>query len=441
MKLTPQPLLSGRIPHVTTSSKRLISLSIWAMLCLILGTGGLLGAQLIWDPLNNGGNPPAGGNWDITTGNKVWAPGNVAWTQTSTTAPLNGATFGGADGTWAVSLDSGQIAVNNITINNSGYTFSGSPIFMAASDTLSVAAGKTVTINCNITGTANKFIYWALGSGATMNFAGNMVSGTEPHLVGPSDATFTLTGVNAPTQVYILGQVNLTSGSLTTSSAASIGYPDYEAAFTGTQSASGTLTVSGASTVFTANGNFLFLGRTFGSPAVGGQGTLTVNNGTVNVGSAANKNLAICYDGMSGESGTVNMNGGTLNVGSSSINAAISFFQTGEVTGETATLNQTGGTINAWGGIVFGPNAGSGGIATWTQTGGTNYVGQPGVSFGSGSPTTTITSGARPVIISASPIPRKWAMQSNDSQAWWSPSSAIFRMKSKLGSIAYFLSA
>ena len=373
--------------------RRALAFAFLGAICLTLGLGRAAAAQLTWDPLNNGGSPPANGNWDTTAGNLVWAPGNVAWTQTSTTAPLNGATFGGGDGAWSVTLDAGQIAVNNITINSSGYTFSGSPIFMAASDTLSVAAGKTATFNCNITGTANKFIYWALGSGATMNFGGNMVSGTEPHLVGPNNSAFNLTGVNTPTQVYILGPVNLTSGSLTTSSAASIGYPDYEPAFTGTQSASGTLTVSGSSTVFTPNGNFLFIGRTFGSPAVGGQGTLTLNDGTVNAGNTAAtpRNLAICYDGMSGESGTVNVNGGTLNVGGSGINAAIGFFQTGEVAGETGAMYQTGGTVNAWGGIIFGVAAGSGGIATLTQSGGTNYIGQTGIKFGLGSPTTTIT--------------------------------------------------
>ena len=367
-------------------------LSLLGAFCLSLGLAPASATQLIWDPLGNNGGAGSG-NWDTTAGNTVWWNGttDVLWSGTGTgNTPANGATFNGPDapaGTYVISLDAVEPGVNSLIINNNGYTFSGAnAIYLASSDTLSVAAGKTVTFNCPMAGSSTS-PFWVLGSGATMNVGGNLTSGQQLRLAGPANSAFNLTGASsAPAQVYILGPVNLTAGALTTSSAVYIAYPN-PGTINGTAYTTGTLTVSGSSTVLTPNGNFLFVGRS------GGQGTLTLNNGTVNAGNtaASPKNLAICYDGNGAETGTVNVNGGTLNVGSSAINAAIAFFQTGEAAGETAALNQTAGTINAWYGIVFGVTAGSGGTATWTQTGGTCYIGAPGITFGPGSPTTTIT--------------------------------------------------
>ena len=91
------------------------------IVCLVAAISSVSAAQLIWDPLHNTGVTPGSTNWDTTAGNTSWYNGsaNIVWSQTSTTAPLNGATFGGADGTWGVTNDAGQIAVNNLTINNS----------------------------------------------------------------------------------------------------------------------------------------------------------------------------------------------------------------------------------------------------------------------------------------------------------------------------------
>ena len=278
-------------------------------------------------------------------------------------------TFNGPDaapGTYVVTLDASQIAVNSLIVNNNGYTFSGSPaVYVGTSAILSVAAGKTVTFNCGMQGSGTS-PSWLLGSGSTMNVAGNITSSQQLRLTGPGNSAYNLSGsVNTPAQMYILAPVNMTAGSTTVSSLLSIGYP----IATGNNGFSaGVLTISGSSTILTVNGNFLMVGRS------GGQGTLTLNSGTVNTGNttAAPKNMAICYDGNSTGTGTVNVNGGTLNVGGSSVNAAIAFYQIGAVAGETAALNQTGGTVNAWGGIIFGVTAGSAGTATLTQSGGTN---------------------------------------------------------------------
>jgi autotransporter-associated beta strand protein len=376
--------------------------------------------QLTWDPLNNGGNPPAGGNWDTGGGNTFWYNGSsdVAWSQTSITAGLNGAIFGGTDGTWPISIDAGQVAVTNLLINNSGYVFSGSPIYFPATTTLSaaVADGKSVTFNCNLSGTANNEQLMTLGNGASMTILGNISTGgggVQIRLAGPASSAYYLGGANTVAQMYVLGPVYLTNGSITTSASLLIGYPN-PGIINGTAYNTGTLTVSGSSTVVTANGNICFVGRTFTTGGTfAGNGTLTLNSGTVNIGNAANRNLAICYDGgSSAETGTVNVNGGTLNVGSSSVAAAINFFETGSAAGETAVMNLTGGVVNSWNGILFGAASGSfpGGSATFTQSGGTLYIGGNGIvrgaAYTSGSSSITLSGGTVGALANwSSPLP------------------------------------
>src|SRR4029077_14079119 len=149
---------------------------------LTLGIGRASAAQLIWDPLGNNGSA-ASGNWDINAGNTVWWNGasDVLWAGTGTgNTPANGATFNGPDaapGTYAISMDAVEVDVNSLIINNNGYIFSAAnPIYLASSDILSVAAGKTVTFNCNMAGSGTS-PFWVLGSGATMNVGGNLTSG------------------------------------------------------------------------------------------------------------------------------------------------------------------------------------------------------------------------------------------------------------------------
>jgi fibronectin-binding autotransporter adhesin len=362
-------------------------------LLLIVATDTSLGAQLIWDAGTNTATAAASGNWDTTAANTVWYTGaaDVAWTQTSTTAPLNGATFNGPDaalGTYMVSVDAGQVAVTNLAINNSGYTFSGAnAIYVGANDTLSLAANKTVTFNCNLAGSGTS-PFWTLGSGATMNVGGNITSGQQVRLAGAAGSAFNLTGTNAPSIMFVLGSVNVTSGSLIPSASFYIGYP-FPGTINGVPYTSGTLTVSGSSTV-TVNGNVFIIGRS------GGSGALTIGNGgavNVGIGSTA-RALAIVYDGNAADSGTVNVYGGTLTVGSPSLTAstsAIDFFDTGEAAGATATMIQTNGVVFAWGGILFGAASGTAGSATLINSGGTLYLGKNGMLLNTVPPSLNIT--------------------------------------------------
>src|ERR1017187_8974772 len=380
MKLTTPLLLTARLAVESVSFRRIAAISLLGVCCLTLGIVRASAAQLIWDPSLNGSGNAGSGNWDTIAGNTNWWNGTsyVLWSQTSTTSPTQGATFNGPDaapGTYAISMDAVQIAVNSLIINNNGYTFSGAnAIYVGANSVLSVAAGKTVTFNCSLQGSGTS-PWWNLGSGATMNVTGNITSSQQVRLTGAAGSAYNLSGVNNPAIMFILAPVNVTSGSLIPSGSFYIGY---DQTLNGTTYSSGILTVSGSSTVVTINGNILIIGRATGS------GTLILNDGTVTVGNTTARNLGICYDANT-SSGTVNVNGGTLNVGNSShLNSLIDFVETAGGPGGTAVMTQTGGVVNAWGGILFGAASGafSGASAALTNSGGTLYVGANGISRG-----------------------------------------------------------
>src|ERR1035438_9034301 len=386
MKLTTPLLLTARLALEPVSFRRIAAISLLGVFCLTLGIGRASATQLIWDPLGNNGGAGSG-NWDTTVGNTNWWNGasDVLWSQTSTTSPTQGATFNGPDaapGTYVVSMDAVQIAVNSLIINNNGYTFSGAnAIYVGANSVLSVAAGKTVTFNCPMTGSGTSPA-WELGSGSTMNVGGSLTTSQQLRMGGPANSAFYLSGPASAIAIpYILAPVYVTGGSFSTSGNFFIGYPSLGYS-------TGTLTVSGGTG--SENGGIFIIGR------ASGQGTLTLQTGgTVNVGTSAVKNLAICYDAYANENGTVNVNGGTLTVGSSSVASQIAFFDTtatGPPTSSTAVLNQTDGVVNAWGGIVFGLASGSlsGGAAALTNSGGILYVGQKGIGFGASSPAPSV---------------------------------------------------
>jgi len=120
---------------------------------------------LTWDAgnTNNGAAiDSASGAWNTdTTTNFNWnnGSGNVSWTQTGTTAPLvQNTVFSGPDapgGTYQIALDGSQIALSNMAINASGYTFSGSPIWASQNSVLFVADGKSVTFSNNFAANNN----------------------------------------------------------------------------------------------------------------------------------------------------------------------------------------------------------------------------------------------------------------------------------------------
>ncbi|MEN9535884.1 MAG: hypothetical protein RIR37_1157, partial [Verrucomicrobiota bacterium] len=115
---------------------------------------------LTWDGnTSTGGAQDGGGTWANVGGN--WhnvgtGTNNVKWSNTT----LDSATFGaGTDGTYAVTLSGTVQAGGGISFVNSGYTLSGAPLLLhdgVNNVSVSVAAGKTATINSAITYQNNK---------------------------------------------------------------------------------------------------------------------------------------------------------------------------------------------------------------------------------------------------------------------------------------------
>ena len=77
-----------------------------------------------------------------------------------------------------------------------------------------------------------------------MNVEGNLTSGQQVRLAGAAGSAFNLTGsANAPAIMFVLGPVNLTSGSLIPITSFYIGYPN-PGTINGTPYTTGTLTIS-----------------------------------------------------------------------------------------------------------------------------------------------------------------------------------------------------
>jgi autotransporter-associated beta strand protein len=337
-------------------------------------------SQLTWDAgnTNNGAQiDPADGSWSTSTDLLNWnnGSGNVPWTQTSTTVGINGAVFGGADGTYEVTV-TGQVAVTNLTFLNSGYTLSGaSGTYIPALASINVAAGVMATINCPVP-TGNNAINWTVGAGGTLVVGGN-IGGMQPKFQGAG--TYYLGGFNTPSVTYILAPVYVTNGSYTAGASFFVGYPanGYN---------TGTFTLDGPATTFSHTGGDSIVARG------GGTGTFIIRNGaTANIGPSALRNLRIAYDNNAGDHGTVDVQGGTLNVGNASVLGQIIFGGNGAPTGQTTVMTQEGGTINAYGGMTFGGTAGgAGGTASLILSGGNLYLGPVGISEGTIHPTETI---------------------------------------------------
>ncbi len=353
-----------------------------------LGAAGARGDILTWDPLGNNGGA-GDGNWDpsATTTVSNWWNGvtNVVWRQAGITTGTYGALFGGSDGTWNVT-NLLQVSTTNMIINNSGYTFWGSPFDLFSGGNLNLADGKTVTFNCNMSSVNNAKNY-IIGHGSVMNICGNILA-SQPKFIGPSDSAFNLGGPNSvsPGVVYILGPCYLTNGYLQTGASFFEGYRTAVAGPGSGTYSNGTLTISGGATLTT--GGSTLIGR------AGGQGALTLLNGAINVDTigSGQRDLQLTVDANSWESGILNVFGGTLNVGvvgSSTMVGTIKLLSGGSAPagpgpGEIAILYQTNGVINAWGGITLGAASGSfnGGSALVTNSGGYLYLGPTGIKLG-----------------------------------------------------------
>ena len=287
---------------------------------------------MIWDAGNtaNGTTIDAGGGtWDMNLGNQVWNDNGVnrSWVNPA------GATFGGADGTWAITLGT-NVTTTSLTFSNSGYIISAvapESLTLATNGSgafpnLKVDAGKVAAIGTNVTlqtsGNNNMIMG---GPAGTANGGGEIDINNGGIMQHGGGGTMGLVGIGTVLNVNTGGICRLTGnlpfgfllGSLPNDNC--------------------TLNVNGG-TVFFAGGILHIGGNgTAGNVA----GTLNVNAGSLSM-AITNTTVPLMLGVLSGNLGTNNLNGGTL-----SVNQVVK----GNV-GATAIFNFNGGTLRAVNGAL-----------------------------------------------------------------------------------------
>jgi len=356
-------------------------------------------AALTWDTATGDGVAISAGSglWNTTAGNLVWNDGttpNVIWSQPSATAGLNTATFGGSDGavnSYAITVVAGGIAAQSITFNNTGYLISGgalAPINGAANGTITVAAGKSATINSTLRYIHNVGATVTVNSGSVLSLGGGTTASYNPQFTFSGAGTINLTGGTFTQNIGNINNavINLTGGTHAVTpgnnGGANIGNNAGQSV-NYTVSGTGTLTVNGNNTTATVLNSYLALGKAAGNTAY--QNTLTVQNGTVNIGTTASRagELRIASDAVS--SGKLDVQGGTVTIGTGDTANKIYFFKGGPGSGYTATITQSGGTVTA-NGRQFRDTTGTydaASSATLQLSGGNLYVGAQGITLGS----------------------------------------------------------
>jgi autotransporter-associated beta strand protein len=353
-----------------------------------------VGTYLFWDTSSSEGITSGDGAWNTTAGNTAWnnLSTNVIWSQTSGTDASYGAVFGGDDGTANehVVTVTGTMAADSLTFNSSGYQITSGTVSVMPTGTtnggITVAAGKTATIDSAISYANNVVANITSGSGATLNLGGG-ASNSQYQFLGAGTIN-----MKAGTYTANVGKMNAgtfnQSGGTYTMNLPSVGDGHF-IGFNAGRSVSYTLSGSAiinANASGTANTNsFLAIGRGAGNTAY--SNTLNVTGAAnLNVGNATGMagELLIAYDNVS--NGTLNVSGGAANVGTGKTDNKIYFFKAGSGAGYTANMTQSGGTVTA-NGIQFGGTGGTynaASSANLTLSGGVLYVGAQGITRGSG---------------------------------------------------------
>ena len=372
-----------------------IVLTLAAVVIAILGltAPALHAAALTWDTdPSDGANITAGsGNWNITAGNIVWndGAGNVIWSQTSTTLPLNSATFVGADGTvdsYVVTLGATQMAASALTFDSSGYKITGGTVYLPVptpntTSTITVADGKTATINSAIRYANNVAMHTTVGLGGTLNLGGGYFSGSnyQPRWKGAGTINVTAGTYVSNTTILNTAQMNQSGGAVSST---------YQIWINNNAGQKVNYTISGGTMSLNHNNSSRDTRLVLGVACGDYTSTLTVKTGgTVNVGTTAGNSgyLAIVGDGDNG-CGLLDVQGGALTVGTGNAANKLYFFEDGARAGKTATMTQSGGTVTAQG-IQFGSTSYSSthnptASATLQLTGGYLYIGSLGITRG-----------------------------------------------------------
>ena len=370
-----------------------------AAISLLLTAPSAFAAALTWDTTSGDGATitPGSGNWNTTAGNLVWnnagANPNVIWSQTLINDGSNTATFAGADGTtdqYVITL-AAQMAAESITFNNTGYKVTGSILALMPSTTTSgaitVAAGKTATINSAITYANNTTATITVNAGSTLNLGGGA---TNAQYTFGGTGTGNIVNVTAGSYSTNTGAIsvatfNQTGGTFNITPGNAVGYNiNSNAQNVAYNLSAGTLSVNGNASTATVNNAHLAIGNGTG---VTYTSSLNVSGtGIVNAGTTASRSGEIRIGNNTASNGTLNVTGGTVTVGTGSTANKIYFHKAGANSGFTAAMTQSAGTVTA-NGIQFGGSTGAttyhaSSAANLTLSGGSLYIGLQGITRG-----------------------------------------------------------
>ncbi|MEY4243070.1 MAG: hypothetical protein RLZZ245_655 [Verrucomicrobiota bacterium] len=322
----------------------------------------------------------AGGNWS----NPSTGENNQKWSN----ANLDTATFGaGADGSYAVALAGTVQAGGGIRFANSGYTLSGAALLLddgTNNSPISVAAGKTATINSVITYQHNKSASISADSASVLNLGGG-ASNSQYNFNGGGTVNLAAGTYSANSGSVAVATFNQSGGIFNITPGNNVGYNvSSNGRSVNFTLSGGTLNVNGNASTSTVNNAYLGIGNGTG---ISYTSTMTLKDGaTVNVGITASRSGEIRLANTPESNGALDVQGGALTVGTGNITNKIYFFKAGAIDSPyLALMSQSGGIVTA-NGIQFGGATGaydSSSSAVLQLSGGSLYIGAQGITRGS----------------------------------------------------------
>jgi fibronectin-binding autotransporter adhesin len=362
-------------------------------------------ATLTWDTANDGATITAGnGAWNTTGGNLVWnnAGTNVIWSQTSATVATNAAVFAGTDGTanqYAIAIaGSDTMNAQSLTFNSSGYQISGGTLALRPTGTtngsITVAAGKTATIDSLLSYSNNAAAANTINSGATLNLGGG-ASNSQYTFNGAGTVNITGGSYEANIGNINVSSFNISGGTYNITPGNTGGYNFGNAVARNVDvrvTDTGALTLNNTATNTGATAPYIAIGNNTNNTAY--TTSLTVQSGgTVSVGALTNRAGELRISNTANANGLLDVQGGTVTIGTGKAANQIYLFKAGSGAGYTAAMTQSGGTVTT-NGIQFGGTTGTydaASSASLQVTGGSLYIGAAGITKGSGAGALTTT--------------------------------------------------
>lgn len=301
--------------------------------------------------INTGGSLTLSSNNVTTFGNAVTATGTLLLNRGADAAHAV-RTFNGTASAGALSLQAGTSTVHSGITLNQGGTVTGALTAQGYAD-IAIAANKTLTAGSYVSTGGNNTV------AGTLSLSGNAtISGLNDIWTGTVNSANLYINTGA--------SLSMNNASYTLGAGGQIAIGNTGTSGTGTLNITGTTTVSGAS-------GSIAIGNTTGTAgALSIQNTAVVNTGgiTINNGSATLSNTATLNIGASGiaGTGTVNFNGGTT------IGAVADWSSASGITyaingGAASTINTNGHNVTINGGISGTGILNKTGLGTLTITG------------------------------------------------------------------------